>query len=190
MRLYLASQSPRRAELLQQIRVPFEQFSVDLDESRFPHESASDYVQRLARAKAQAGYAQCQDETAWVLGADTVVVYRQYLFGKPDSPQEAQDMLQQLSGQRHQVMTAVAVAHKDQCYHQINISEVEFRPLTLAEIQAYIATGEPLDKAGAYAIQGLAASFICHLSGSYSAVMGLPLYETSQLLQQMGFSWL
>lgn len=189
MRLYLASQSPRRAELLQQIHVPFEKISLDIDESRLPNEPAHDYAQRLAREKAQLGYAHSQDEEAWVLGADTVVVYRQYLFGKPDSPQQAQDMLRELSGQRHQVITAVALAHKNECYQQISVSEVEFRILTPEEIQAYVATGEPLDKAGAYAIQGLAASFICYLSGSYSGVVGLPLYETSQLLKQIGFSF-
>ncbi len=183
--LYLASQSPRRRELLQQICVPFEPISVDIDETVLPSEPPTDYVQRVALEKARAG-ARRVAPNAWVLGADTSVVLGQQIFGKPANAEEAASMLQQLSGKTHQVMTAIALVNATQVAARLNISTVQFRALHSSEIERYIATGEPNDKAGAYAIQGLAAQFISHLSGSYSSVMGLPLYETAEVLRYAG----
>lgn len=183
--LYLASQSPRRRELLQQICVPFEPLTVDVDETVLANESPTDYVQRLALEKARAGVQQMSPH-AWVLGADTSVVLEQQIFGKPSNAKDAMHMLQQLSGKTHQVMTAIALVSATQVLTRLNISAVQFRSLQMDEIERYIATGEPHDKAGAYAIQGLAAQFISHLSGSYSGVMGLPLYETAEILRHAG----
>jgi septum formation protein len=186
--LYLASQSPRRRELLEQIQVAYQTLKVDTDESIHKNEAPETYVQRVALQKAQAGYAlQPQD---CVLGADTSVIYQQHILGKPVDKADAQRMLQTLSGQTHQVMTAVAIVSADLQLSQLNVSQVRFRVLTAAEIQAYIETQEPMDKAGSYAVQGLASIFIERIEGSYSGVMGLPLYETAQLLQQVDKSLL
>ena len=178
--IVLASTSPRRRELLSQIGVTFEVLSVEVDERPLPGELAADHVCRLALAKARAGAMQI--EGACVLGADTVVVIEGDILGKPRDANDAAGMLRRLGGRTHTVLSGVACLHDGA--HQVRLSEsrVSFRPLTAGEIAAYCATGEPLDKAGAYAIQGRAAAFIRHLEGSYSGVMGLPLYETAELL--------
>jgi septum formation protein len=182
--VYLASASPRRRELLQQIGVRFAVLPVAVNEDQQAGEQASAYAERLAIAKAQAGWrmlAPAQRQP--VLAADTIVLIDDLILGKPQDRADAIAMLQRLSGRRHQVLTAVALV-AGHCSVAVNRSEVGFRPLSLAECEAYWATGEPVDKAGAYAIQGYAAIFVEHLHGSYSGVMGLPIFETAQLLQQ------
>lgn len=185
--LYLASQSPRRAELLQQIDVAFEPVAVAVDESPLTGEAAADYVQRLARAKAVAGWEQLQqdaqgDTVLPVLGADTSVVLGEQILGKPRDREDAVQMLQALSGRCHQVMTAVHLYAAGFQQGVLSVSEVCFRTLSREECEEYWHTGEPQDKAGAYAIQGRAAIFIETLRGSYSGVVGLPLLETHRLL--------
>lgn len=180
--LFLASQSPRRQELLEQLGVRFAVRSQNVPEACHPGEAPEAFVQRLAVEKANALYQQLSvREQRPVLGADTVVVVDGEILGKPASRQHATAMLQQLSGRTHQVMTGVAVVSREQSVC-VNVSEVTFRHLSLEEIAAYWNSGEPADKAGAYAIQGYAAAFISRLVGSYSGVMGLPLFETAQLL--------
>lgn len=186
--LYLASQSPRRRELLQQIQIHFKTVLVEVDETPLVEEHPANYVQRVALAKAQAGLAQFNTADDWILGADTIVVQGHTLFGKPRDLSDAYDILSQLSGCAHQVMTAVALVNQHQVNTRLSTSTVHFRPLTATEIERYVATGEPADKAGGYAIQGLAAQFVKHLTGSYSGVMGLPLYETAELLTQAGLN--
>ena len=190
MSIYLASNSPRRAELLQQIGVNFIQLNAAIDESRHPDEAPELYVLRLALEKARAGVAMLpKGETGPVLGADTVVVCEQAILGKPADREAAVAMLGSLSGQGHRVMTAVALVDATGEEHsRLSVSQVRFRELGAAEIDAYWRSGEPADKAGAYAIQGLGAIFIEHLEGSYSGVMGLPLYETAELLGLFGIS--
>jgi septum formation protein len=184
--LVLASTSPRRRELLAQLGFKFEVLAVAVDERPLAGESPVDHVCRLALAKARAGAAQAPD--ACVLGADTVVVLDDAIFGKPAHSAEAAAMLRGLSGRTHAVLSAVACLHGVTRGVRLSQSEVTFRALTDAEIDAYCANGEPLDKAGAYAIQGRAAAFIRHLQGSYSGVMGLPLFETADLLAAAGVS--
>lgn len=184
--IYLASQSPRRRELLQQIGVSFELLPVDIDEGRLTDESPEACVQRLALEKARAGGALLPADTPQpVMGADTLVVSGDAVLGKPANREDAIEMLQLLSGSTHRVITAVALAgeHEAAC---MNTSHVTFRTLTRRECEAYWDTGEPRDKAGAYAVQGLAAMFITRLEGSYSGVMGLPLQETAELLKEFG----
>lgn len=186
-RLYLASNSPRRRELLDQIGVTHRVLRVEVDESALPGEDAAALVQRLALAKAHAGRAALPHEDGRpVLGADTVVVCDQRILGKPRDRTDALAMLAALSGRRHEVLTAVALA--DQLREQVLLSrsQVNFRAIPTAEAEAYWASGEPADKAGAYAVQGLGAVFISELNGSYSGVMGLPLFETAQLLEEFG----
>ncbi|AYC34252.1 septum formation inhibitor Maf [Pseudomonas cavernae] len=185
--LYLASGSPRRRELLAQIGVPFVTLGVDVDESLLADESPTAYVERLARAKAAAGLARLPASgAAVVLGADTAVVLDGRILGKPGDRAEALATLQSLSGREHQVLTAVALASPQRCVARVVSSRVEFRPLGTGELEAYWATGEPQDKAGSYGIQGLAAVFVSALHGSYSAVVGLPLCETAELLAGFG----
>lgn len=184
--LYLASGSPRRRELLTQIGVPFVPLSVAIDETPAPDETPAAYVERLARGKAAAGLASLADRQAVVLGADTTVVLDGRILGKPGERAEALAMLQALGGREHEVLTAVALAAVGRSAVRVVRSRVAFRPLTSAEAEAYWATGEPLDKAGGYAIQGFAAVFVSSLEGSYSAVVGLPLCETAQLLAEFG----
>lgn len=192
--LYLASQSPRRGELLTQIGVSFSVLSVDLDETPKHNESAEDYVIRLAKEKAAAGWNVVKQKIKPVLGSDTAVVINGEILGKPENKDDAKRMLNLLSGKTHQVMTAVALAIPSENPQQpelssvISVSDVTFKLLSDSEIERYAGTGESDDKAGAYAIQGLAAAFITHLSGSYSGVMGLPLYETVELLNKAGIS--
>lgn len=185
--LYLASGSPRRRELLGQIGVPFSTLPTVIDETPLANEAAVAHVQRLACAKAQAGLASLAvPGTAVVLGADTSVVLDGRILGKPESRAEALAMLAALSGQTHEVLTAVALANSQRCEVRVVSSQVSFRPLSTAEIEAYWASGEPQDKAGSYAIQGLGAVFVADLHGSFSAVVGLPLCETAALLADFG----
>ena len=185
--LYLASGSPRRRELLGQIGVPFSTLPTVIDETPLLNEPAVDYVQRLACAKAQAGLSSLAvPGTAVVLGADTSVVLGGRILGKPESRAEALSMLAALSGQTHEVLTAVALANSQRCEVRVVSSQVSFRTLSTAEIEAYWASGEPQDKAGSYAIQGLGAVFVADLHGSFSAVVGLPLCETAALLADFG----
>ena len=178
--LYLASQSPRRRELLMQIGVNFSVVTVAVPEQQQPGEVPVDYVQRLALAKSWAGSALVAD--APVLGADTIVVLGQQVLEKPVDQADAVGMLLQLSGQTHQVLTAVAVCHKSQCHSRLSRTQVTFRQLTAAEAEHYWTTGEPADKAGGYGIQGLGSVFVTAIDGSYSGVVGLPLAETADLL--------
>lgn len=180
--LFLASASPRRRELLMQIGVPFSLLSVAIDETPRAAESPDAYVQRLAREKALAGLARLDDPTACVLGADTTVVLDGRILGKPINRADALAMLQALSGREHQVLTAVALAQEGDCVVRLVSSRVQFRTITVEEAERYWASGEPQDKAGGYAIQGLGAVFVSSLQGSYSGVVGLPLCETAQLL--------
>lgn len=185
--LYLASGSPRRRELLTQIGVPFIVISAPIDESPLPSESAPAYVERLARAKAAAGLARV-DGPAVVLGADTAVVLDGRILGKPENREDALAMLADLSGREHQVLTAVALGDGQRVHSFCVTSTVRFRAISTDEAQRYWASGEPSDKAGGYAIQGLGAVFVSGLSGSYSAVVGLPLCETADLLGQFGIA--
>ena len=194
-RIYLASRSPRRSELLKQIGIAFELLpmredprrGVDVDETPAPGESAQDYVIRVARDKAVAGgrhIASRRLPPHPVLAADTTVVCDGEIIGKPDDKQHARQALQRLSGKTHSVLTAVAVALGERVETALSTSAVEFRQLGADEIRRYVASGEPLDKAGAYAIQGRAAVFVRKISGSYSGIMGLPLFETAELLRR------
>ncbi|MCZ4322006.1 Maf family protein [Pseudomonas anguilliseptica] len=183
--LYLASGSPRRRELLTQIAVPFLTQIAPVDENALPDESPIAYVERLARAKAQAGLAALSDTAdAVVLGADTAVVLDGRILGKPVDRDDALATLNALSGRSHQVLTAVALVSRERLESRVVTSQVTFRALTQVEVEAYWASGEPQDKAGCYGIQGLAAVFVSQLQGSYSAVVGLPLCETAALLAE------
>jgi len=182
--LYLASRSPRRNELLARLDRPFQALDLHVPEVRAPDESAADYVQRVAADKARAGLALvAHDPEAVVLGSDTEVVLDGRVFGKPADAADACAMLRALSGRTHQVMTAVALVAAGREQGVLVVSEVTFAAIDEDRIAAYVASGEPMDKAGAYAIQGGAERYIRHLAGSYSGVMGLPLQQTEQLLQ-------
>jgi len=194
-RIYLASRSPRRRDLLKQIGVPFELLllrddlrrGVDVDETPLADESPGVYVLRIAKEKAamavrQIAYRVLPQKPA--LAADTTVVFDGQIVGKPDDAEHAARILRAFSGREHQVLTAVAVALREQIETQISVSSVWFRELSEADIRRYCASGEPLDKAGAYAIQGRAGAFVTRISGSYSGIMGLPLTETTELLQK------
>lgn len=194
-RIYLASRSPRRRELLKQAGIAFDLLlmradsrrGVDIDEAPLAGEAPVDYVMRIASAKAAAGSRQVAVRrlpVAPVLAADTTVVLAGAIVGKPDNAEHARQMLRRLSGRAHQVLTAIAVARGDHLETALSTSAVEFRELEDGEIRRYVASGEPLDKAGAYAIQGQAAIFVRAISGSYSGIMGLPLYETAELLRR------
>jgi septum formation protein len=194
-RIYLASRSPRRRELLKQIGVNFESLlvredlrrGVDVDETPLPDEPAGSYPLRIARAKTAIALQQIAQRglpQKPVLAADTTIVFDERIIGKPADGKDAAQILRALSGREHQVLTAVALALKDQFETQISASSVWFRELSDAEIRRYIASGEALDKAGAYAIQGRAASFVTRIEGSYSGIMGLPLAETAELLRR------
>ncbi len=185
--LYLASRSPRRSELLARLGVDFDVLDVDVPEQRLPGEPAEDYVRRVAREKAGAGLLQVVSvPNAVVLGADTEVVLDGRIFGKPVDADDAAAMLRSLSGCSHAVISAVSMVSAARELHAMSVSEVTFATLSEDDIRSYLDTGEWAGKAGAYAIQGMAQSFISHLSGSHSGVMGLPLHETSSLLKQFG----
>ena len=194
--IYLASRSPRRRELLAQIGVRFQLLvfrtrpgeGPEVDEAPLGNEAPSAYVERVARAKAEAGWSRMLQRNvpqAPVLAADTTVALGERILGKPANRQEAAEMLAALSGRSHEVLSAVSLKYGDWMEGVLSVSEVRFRPLGEEEIMQYVASGEGDDKAGAYAIQGRAARFIAELRGSYSGVMGLPLYETSQLLEKL-----
>lgn len=187
--IYLASQSPRRAELLQQIGVDFVCLPIDVDETPLADEAPVDYVQRVALAKAQAGWAQCQEQGLSplpVLAADTSVILAGRIMGKPRDRDHGLAMLSALAGQTHHVLTAICLCFQGETYSALSTTQVSFRAIGAAELDDYWASGEPLGKAGAYAIQGRAAVFVENIHGSYSGVVGLPLLETHQLLQQLG----
>lgn len=189
--LYLASASPRRRELLEQLGLCFRVVAQRVDESRLPGESPEDYVRRLARAKAAAGARTLTaNDSIPVLGADTVVVCGDRILGKPRDLGEACDMLGLLSGRSHEVLTAVALQGGGRIADTLSRTTVAFRELSEAEIRAYWASGEPRDKAGAYAVQGRGALFVRHISGSYSGVVGLPVFETATLLEGFGVNTL
>ena len=185
--IILASASPRRAELLQQIGVRVIMQSVDIDESLLENEAVLDYVQRLAMEKAQRGFETIKNQQKLpVLGSDTIVEIDGLVLGKPKNRQQAKNMLQQLSAQKHTVHTSVAIVTEDKKIIDSSSSQVYFKTLEDQEIDLYLATGEADDKAGAYAIQGIAAQFVKNINGSFSGIMGLPLYETAQLLKRCG----
>ncbi|ENN7552878.1 septum formation inhibitor Maf [Salmonella enterica] len=179
--LYLASGSPRRQELLTQLGFSFEQVVPGIEEQRRAQESAQQYVVRLAREKAQASVALVPRDLP-VLGADTIVVLNGEVLEKPRDAAHAAEMLRLLSGNTHQVMTAVALADSQQTLDCLVVTEVTFRTLSAQDITGYVASGEPLDKAGAYGIQGRGGCFVRKINGSYHAVVGLPLVETYELL--------
>lgn len=186
VKIALASASPRRRELLSQLGVDFDLVKVDVDERQFPQEAATDYVLRLAKTKAQAGLAvQMSAAKLPVLGADTIVVVDGEVLGKPVDQDDFLRMMRLLSGRQHQVYTAIALATPELLLSDTVSTAVWFSAMTTAQMLAYWQSGEPADKAGGYGIQGLASRFITKIEGSYFAVVGLPLYETDQLLQQL-----
>ncbi len=197
MRIYLASRSPRRRELLNQIGISFDTLLLrvpprdddDVSEEVLPDELPEVYVVRVARAKAEAGLRRI----AWrgllprpVLSADTTIDLDGQIVGKPADTEDAVAILKRLSGRSHRVLTTVAVAFGDRLEHALSISQVRFGDLSENEIRRYVASGEPMDKAGAYGIQGRAACFVAEIQGSYSGIMGLPVYETWKLLGTFG----
>lgn len=181
--IYLASKSPRRSALLDQINVPFIKIEGEIEEKRFPNELPEEYVLRLAIGKAKAGFLNRNKEIP-VLGADTVVVLGGSIFEKPLNQQHAAEMMRSLSGKTHKVYTAIALLNADKIKSKIVITEVTFKSLSEDEITQYWETEEPLGKAGGYGIQGQGAKFITHVNGSYTGVVGLPLFETSQLIKE------
>lgn len=185
--LHLASQSPRRRELLARLGVPFGVLDVEVPEVRAPGEPALDYVRRVAREKAGAGLLRVMSVPgAVVLGGDTEVVLDDEVFGKPRDAGHAADMLRRLSGRTHQVISAVSLVAAGREAQAVSLSEVTFAELEPQVIARYVASGEPMGRAGAYAIQGYAEAFITRLAGSYSGVMGLPLHQTARLLHGFG----
>ena len=197
-RIYLASKSPRRRELLKQIGINFEVLLLrlqsrhgrDVDETSHVGETPEDYVQRICQEKVEAGWESLKFRnlpTFPILAADTCVVLDNQIIGKPGSREHATDILLALSGRKHQVLSAVAVTFDGRMEMRVSTSTVTFATLSRERIRRYVLTNEPLDKAGAYAIQGYAAAFILHLEGSFSGVMGLPLYETAELLRKFGY---
>ncbi len=185
MKIYLASKSPRRQELLKQVDIDFECLSVDIDESVLAGEPPQHYVERIAKAKAAAGWNSEQRVISQpLLAADTSVVLGNQIMGKPVDRQHALEMLSSLAGETHQVLTCVVVTNGDTTEHKTSVTNVSFAKITEQAIQKYIDSRDCFDKAGGYGIQGYAARFIDSISGSYSGVVGLPLFETVQLLEQ------
>ncbi len=196
--IYLASRSARRRDLLKQMGVNFEMLllregpgrGADFDEAQLPGETPRDYVVRVARLKADAGWVRLEQRRLMrhpVLAADTTVALGNSILSKPVDREDAVAMLKQLSGSTHQVYTAVAVKFYDSVKETLSVTEVRIRELTDDEIRRYVSSGDPLDKAGAYGIQGKASMFIESINGSYSGVVGLPMFETAQLLGNFGF---
>ena len=185
--IILGSASPRRRALLRQIGVECEVRTADIDERVYDNEAPAEYVLRLATAKANSVASALEHGTSLpVLAADTAVVVDGRILGKPANRADAVSQLQQLSGREHRVLTGVALAFEDTVETRLSVSHVRFRRMDTSEIAAYWDTGEPVDKAGSYAVQGIAAVFIEEIRGSYSGIMGLPLYETAQLLRSVG----
>ena len=198
MRLYLASRSPRRRELLTQMGVAFDTLifrtglrcDPQVDESVHGGEAALDYVERVARAKADHGIdllAERRLPMRPILAADTTLEFAGGIIGKPVDDADAAAILRRLSGQTHRVLTGVAVSHEGRTEYVLSVSEVRFREIDDEEIRHYVRSGEPMDKAGAYGIQGRAGLFVEHLAGSYTGVMGLPVCETGELLKRFGW---
>lgn len=192
MRIYLASRSPRRRELLHQIGVEFDTLlsDVEVDETPWPDEVPRHYVERVTRAKAEFGLHLLQERDLPlrpILSADTTLEFAGQIIGKPRDAADAAAILHRLSGQTHQVLTGVAVHHLERTEFVLSVSEVRFRVLDEHEIRHYVLSGEPMDKAGAYGIQGKAGLFVDYMSGSYSGVMGLPVCETGELLKRFGW---
>ncbi len=194
--VYLASQSPRRRQLLEQLGVAYELLLPDDSEDAealevvLPNEAPRAYVQRVTQLKLDAALARMKKRqlpTAPVLCSDTTVALGKTILGKPESNQDAQRMLRTLSGQTHRVLTAVTLGTSRQREQALSISSVRFADMTTAQIKSYAHSGEPMGKAGAYAVQGRAAAYISHISGSYSGIRGLPMFETAQLLRAFGF---
>jgi septum formation protein len=188
-KIYLASTSPRRQALLRQLEIGFDVIAPEVAEQRLPGESASTYVERMAVEKARQVSRLVQQRRLPprpVLAADTCILLGQEILGKPCDRVHGETMLRRLSGREHTVLTAVAIVRADAEHLALSVSKVSFRPLTEEEISHYWDTGEPLDKAGAYALQGRGAAFVSKIEGSYSGIVGLPLYEVAQLLQQIG----
>lgn len=198
--IYLASQSPRRSQLLQQLGVRHELLlpnapgdvpeDAEAIEAVLPGEAPRDYVQRVTALKLDAAVARRARRglpPAPVLTSDTTVALGTEILGKPEDAAQAQTMLRKLSGQTHEVLTAVALQHGAQRLQALSVSKVRFMDMSDAQIAAYVASGEPFGKAGAYGVQGLAAAMIEHIEGSYSGIMGLPVFETAQLLRQIGW---
>ena len=199
--VYLASQSPRRSQLLAQIGIRHELLLPDADgahaedaealEAVLPGESPTAYVQRVTHLKLDAAVARHARRglaAAPILCADTTVARGRTIYGKPLDADDAARMLAELAGQSHRVLTALALQVGEQRLSALSVSRVTFAPMSAAQIAAYVATGEPLGKAGAYGIQGRAGAHVRHISGSYSGIMGLPLYETAELLRTAGFA--
>jgi len=192
MRIYLASRSPRRRELLHQIGVDFETLigEVEVDETPLAGEAPAAYVERVTRAKAAQGLQIIHERRLIshpVLAADTTLEFSGEIIGKPVDATDAQAILQRLSGQVHRVITGVALCDEQRCAYVQSISEVRFRAIDEDEIRHYVLSGEPMDKAGAYGIQGKAGLFVAHIAGSYTGIMGLPVCETGELLKQFGW---
>jgi septum formation protein len=185
LQLYLASRSPRRQELLRQAGLAFEVLPADIAEAPAPGQTPAEYAVAMALAKARAAQARASQPLA-VLGADTDVVLGDRILGKPENAEEAREMLRRLAHRTHQVYSGVAVVAGERVETALSITDVTFGAVTAAQAEAYWRTGEPADKAGGYAIQGLGAQFVKEIRGSYSGVVGLPLYETLQLLKRFG----
>ena len=199
MRLYLASRSPRRREILQQIGIRFDTLMLsratddeeEVDETPFPGEDPLVYVERVTRAKAEYGRHILESRSLIpqpVLAADTTLAFAGQVIGKPVDREDACRILSRLSGNTHRVLTGLALDYQGRTEYILSTSDVTFRSLSEAEIAAYVDTGEPMDKAGAYGIQGRAGLFVQHLSGSYTGVMGLPVCELGELLRRFGFN--
>ena len=195
--VYLASQSPRRKQLLEQLGVKFELLLPDASEDAEalevvrPNEKPRTYVQRVTALKLEAALQRLKNRgltAAPVLCSDTTVAIGSTIFGKPDNAEHAKEMLRQLSGQTHRVLTAVSIGTMRKQSRALSISQVRFADLSKQDIDRYVASQEPLGKAGSYAIQGKAAAFISHISGNYSGIMGLPMFETAHLLREFGFT--
>lgn len=189
-KIYLASTSPRRQALLRQLGISFEVMAPDVAEQRLANEAGATYVTRLATEKARQASRLVQQRrlpSRPVLAADTCILLDDEILGKPRDRADGEAMLRRLSGREHTVLTAVAIVHSNVEHVALSMSTVRFRPLTEDEVIHYWDTEEPRDKAGAYALQGRAAAFVSNIDGSYSGIVGLPLYEVAQLLQQIGF---
>lgn len=188
--LVLASGSPRRREMLENMGVIFSVHVTDTDESRKDGEAPEDFVTRLARDKAKVAHTDLAKDGVAILAADTIVVQGDVVYGKPKDFEHAQQIWHGLSGNKHQVMTAVCLSHDNRASVRLGITEVEFGRITLEQMERYWLTGEPLDKAGAYAIQGFASAWVKAIHGSYSNVVGLPLREVNELLVTIDRNWL
>lgn len=188
--LVLASGSPRRREVLEEMGVSFSVHVTDTDESRNEGEAPEDFVIRLARDKAKVAYADLQQDSIAILAADTIVVQGNFVYGKPSDFEHAQQIWHSLSANKHQVMTAVCLLHEGRTNVKLGMTDVEFGRITPEQMQRYWQSGEPIDKAGAYAIQGYASAWVKLINGSYSNVVGLPLREVNELLAIIDRNWL